>query len=65
MSEPDLDLASEFQVALLSSQIDTLEHIQDVKRVAKELVQLNAQMKQTFNQLVMQGWLDDDINHRI
>ena len=65
MSEPDLDLSSEFQVALLQHQIDQLEYIEQVKNVAKELVQLNAQMKQTFNTLVCKGWLDDDISHRI
>ena len=65
MPEPDYALSSEFQVALMQHQIDQLEYIEQVKTVAKELVQLNAQMKQTFNELVRQGWLDDDINHRI
>ena len=65
MPETDYSLASEFQVRALWMQIDRLEHLDEVKTVAKQLVQLNAQMKQTFNELVKQGWLDDDITHRI
>ena len=65
MSEPDLELSSEFQVTMLQHQIDQLEYIEEVKHVAKELVRLNAQMKSTFNMLVCKGWIDDDIEHRI
>ena len=65
MTEPDLELSSEFQVTMLQHQIDQLQYIEEVKHVAKELVRLNAQMKSTFNMLVMKGWIDDNIEHRL
>ena len=65
MPESDYDLSSEFQVTMLQHQIDQLEYIEEVKKVAKELVQLNAQMKSTFNTLVCRGWIDDNIEHRL
>ena len=65
MTEPDLELSSEFQVTMLQHQIDQLQYIEEVKTVAKELVRLNAQMKSTFNMLVMKGWIDDNVEHRL
>lgn len=60
MSETELrDLASEFQVRITCDQINALRSIEDVKQVACELVRLNAGMKQTFNLMIMQGWLPE------
>nr|BAR34276.1 hypothetical protein [uncultured Mediterranean phage uvMED] len=52
------ELAGEFQVAMLCDQIEKLEHIESVKKVAKELVHLNQKMKSTFEGMVENGWLE-------
>jgi len=54
-------LAGEFRVAMLCDQIERLEHIEEAKHVAKEMVRLNWQMKTTVDGLVERGWLEQGL----
>lgn len=51
-------LANEFEAIKVCDQIEKLEHIEAVKKVAKEMVHLYHKQKRTFEELVERGWLE-------
>lgn len=54
-------LAGEFHVAMLCDHIERIEHLEEAKRIAKEMVHLNWQMKTTVDGMVEQGWLEQGL----
>lgn len=51
-------LARQFEQVAMKSRVDQLESVDDLRMIAKRLIDLNYGLKDQFSAMIAKGWLD-------
>lgn len=50
-------LARQFEQVAMKNRVDQLEDVDDLRMIAKRLIDLNYGMKDQFSEMIAKGWL--------